>query len=193
MDAKFFTSGAEFRDWLARHHATAPELLVGFNKKDSGRGGLTYAEALDEALCFGWIDGVRKSAGPACYTIRFTPRRPGSVWSQVNMRHVERLSRAGRMQPAGVKAFESRDPAKCGVYSFERRMDAFPEPLEKIFRREPAAWDFWQRQPLGYRRAIMAWVSTAKRDDTQHRRLDCVIRNSAAGRRVDLLAPMRVP
>src|SRR4051812_44112916 len=116
MTPTHFTSGPAFRRWLEKNHATSKEILVGFHKKASGLGGLTYAEALDEALCFGWIDGVRKASGPDSYTIRFTPRKPGSIWSLVNLRHVERLKAAGRMHAAGLTVHQARDPKKSGVY-----------------------------------------------------------------------------
>lgn len=191
MPAKFFDSAQGFRRWLEKNHASARELLIGFNKKSSGRGGLTYPEALDEALCFGWIDGVRKSAGADSYTIRFTPRRSGSNWSLVNIRHVERLTQAGRMHAAGEKAFALRDPRKTGVYSFERRPERFPPDLEKRLRAQKNAWAFWQMQPPGYRRLIISWVTSAKMAPTRDRRMDILLRQAAANRRVNLLAPRR--
>ena len=189
MRPAHFASGAEFRDWLAIHHATATELLVGFYHKASGKGGLTYSEALDEALCFGWIDGVRKRRDAHSYTIRFTPRRPGSVWSNVNVRHVTRLKAAGRMHPAGLAAFKRREKKKTGVYSFEQRPQMFPAAYAKIFRSNRPAWDFWLAQPPGYRRTTVWWVISAMRDVTRQSRLTALIALSAAGRRLDLLAP----
>lgn len=191
MAPKFFASAGDFRRWLGQNHATERELLIGFHKKASGRGGLTYPEALDEALCFGWIDGVRKSAGDEAYTIRFTPRRAGSIWSLVNIRHVERLTEAGRMHAAGTKAFAARDPKKTGVYSFEKRPEVFPAELERQFRANKRAWEFWGQQPPGYRRLMISWVTSAKTAPTRDGRMEIVLRNSAAGRRVNLLAPRR--
>src|SRR5215470_5657105 len=118
MKAKFFTAQEQFRQWLEKNHATATELLVGFHKKASGKKSITYAEALDEALCFGWIDGVRRNLDETSYTIRFSPRKPRSIWSLINVRHVERLQKEGRMQPAGLAAFAIRDPKRTGIYSF---------------------------------------------------------------------------
>ncbi len=184
----FFAGPAEFRTWLEQHHATAAELWVGFFRKDSDRRGLTYPEALDEALCFGWIDGVRRKTGLATYTNRFTPRQPGSIWSNVNVRHVARLSAAGRMHAAGLAAFSRRSAAKTGVYSFENRPQKFPAALERIFRARRAAWIFWQAQPPGYRRLSVWFVVSAKRDETRRRRLARLIADSTAGRRLGLLA-----
>ena len=139
MKPTCFASAAEFRRWLEKHHATAPELLVGFYNKASGKGGLTYAEAVDEVLCFGWIDGIIKKVDADSYTHRFTPRRPGSIWSNINVGHVTRLTKAGKMRPAGLKAFRARKTHKTGIYSFEQkqkpRPQKFPTALEKIFAR----------------------------------------------------------
>lgn len=189
MKPTFFASAAAFRAWLERHHATASELWIGYYKKSSGRGGMVYREALDEALCFGWIDGRVKSIDAARYMQRFTPRKPGSIWSNVNVRHVARLDAAGKMRPAGLAAFAARDEKKTGIYSFEKRPENFPADLERIFRAQPSAWSFWQAQPPGYRRTITHWVISAKRDETRQRRLAGVIAESAANRRVDLLKP----
>jgi len=186
----FFAAAEEFRAWLEQHHASGRELLVGFHHKASGRGGLTYPAALDEALCFGWIDGVRKRRDAHSYTIRFTPRRPGSIWSNVNVRHVERLQAGGRMHAAGLAAFAARDAKKTGVYSFEKRPGKFPPALEKIFRANSKAWTFWLAQPPGYRRLIIHWITSAKRDETRERRLAAIIAESAAARRIDLLKPV---
>ena len=184
-----FASAAEFRAWLERHHASAAELWILFYKKASGRGGLVYREALDEALCFGWIDGVLKSIDADCYMQRFTRRRPGSNWSNVNLRHIARLKAAGRMHPAGLAAFEARDTKKAPAYSFENRPEKFPLPLEKSFRTHRRAWTFWLAQPPSYRRTLIWWVVSAKQDATRERRLATVIAASAADRRVDLMKP----
>jgi uncharacterized protein YdeI (YjbR/CyaY-like superfamily) len=182
-----FKSPAEFRAWLEAHHATATELLIGFYKKDSGRGGITYAEALDQALCFGWIDGVRKGLDDQSYTIRFTPRKRGSIWSNINVRHVERLTAAGRMRAAGQAAFAARDAKKTGIYSFERPPQKLTPELEKIFRAKKRAWTFWSAQPPGYQRTLTAWVIRAKQEETKQRRLATLIAESAAGRRIDFM------
>lgn len=189
MTVQHFASGPAFRQWLKKNHAAATELLVGFYRKDSGRGGLTYAEALDEALCFGWIDGVRQKVADDTYTIRFTPRKPRSNWSLVNVRYVERLTQLGRMQPAGTKAFVERAPSRTGVYSFEKRPEKFPPALAKIFQANKDAWTFFTLQPPGYRRIVMWWVLSAKQELTQMRRLTQLIAVSGAGRRLDLLSP----
>lgn len=188
MKPVMFADAAAFRRWLDAHHAHATELLVAFYGKSSGRGGLTYAEALDEVLCYGWIDGVRRRLDAHRYTIRFTPRRRGSVWSLVNVRHVERLTAAGRMHPAGLAAFAARDAQKTGVYSFENRPQDFPPSLAKTFRAHPSAWRFWLAQPPGYRRTAIWWVISAKQETTRQRRLARLIADSAAGRRLAQLA-----
>jgi uncharacterized protein YdeI (YjbR/CyaY-like superfamily) len=189
MKITHFTSAIELRRWLRQNHARVAELWIGFYNKASGRGGITYPEALDEALCYGWIDGLRKRVDGQRYTIRFTPRRPGSIWSIVNLGHVERLKKLGRMRAAGLAAFAARTAARSGVYSFEQRPQEFPAAFEKTFRANPLAWDFWQTQPPGYRRTATWWVISAKQDTTRQRRLAALIALSAAGQRLDFLAP----
>lgn len=185
--ARFFTSATSFRRWLERHHGRAAEIWVGFHRKHTGRRGLTYADALDVALCFGWIDGVRKKLDETTYTNRFTPRRPGSIWSTVNIRHVERLTAAGQMHDAGLTAYARRDPAKSGIYSFEQRPQQFPPPLEARFREQPEAWAHFSAQPPGYRRLAIWFVISAKREETQLRRLRQLMTASAAGGRLGAL------
>jgi uncharacterized protein YdeI (YjbR/CyaY-like superfamily) len=180
-------SASEFRHWLAARHSTASELWVTFHKKASGKGGMTYAEALDEALCFGWIDGVRRGVDRESYTIRFTPRKPRSTWSRVNVRHAERLIADGRMQEAGLKAFESREERRTGIYSFEQRPRRLPDPLERLFKADKRGWAFWQKQPPGYRRTAIWWVVSAVREDTRLRRLGRLITISRGGGRLGLL------
>lgn len=180
-----FRTAAAWRAWLAKHHASARELTLLFYNKCSGRGGITYAEALDEALCHGWIDGLVRKVDAASHTRRFTPRRSGSIWSNVNVAHVERLRKAGRMEPAGDAAFAARTAHRTGVYSFEQRPKAWPRPLEKQFRQNAAAWDFWQCQPPGYRGRAIWWVVSARQEVTRTRRLEALIASSAAGRRHD--------
>lgn len=185
----WFPTAADFRAWLLAHHADTAELWVGFYKKSAGKTGLTYAEAVDEALCFGWIDGIIKSLDAARFMHRFTPRRRGSTWSNINLRHIARLTAAGRMHPAGVAAFEARSAKRTGTYTYERpdrpaRPQRFPEKFEKLFRANAAAWRFWQAQPPGYQRNIIWWVISAKQEATQQRRLGFAIADSAAGRRV---------
>lgn len=181
----YFADGAEFRRWLEHHHASARELVLGFYTKPSGRGGITYAQALDEALCFGWIDGIVHKLDAERHTRRFTPRRPGSNWSKVNMGHVDRLTRAGRMHEAGLKAWASRDERKVGIYSFEQRPERFPAALAKIFRADRTAWAFWNSCPPSYHRAAVWWVISAKQEATQQRRLAKLIAVSHSGQRLD--------
>jgi len=184
----FFETPADFRDWLARNHDQASELLVGFYKKDSGRPSITWPESVDQALCFGWIDGVRKRLDDDRYTIRFSPRKARSIWSAVNVRRVQELAEAGRMQPAGLRAFEARLENKTAVYSYEQRPERLPAAAEKQFRADKAAWAWWQAQTPSYRRAATWWVVSAKREDTQARRLAQLIADSAAQRPIKPLA-----
>jgi uncharacterized protein YdeI (YjbR/CyaY-like superfamily) len=187
LKPKFFKAAAELRRWFAAHHADAREVLIGFYKKSSGKPSITYHEALDEALCVGWIDGVRRSLGPDSYVQRFTPRRPKSYWSQINIGHARRLIAAGRMKAAGLREFEKRDESGARKYSFERREAAFDEIREKRFRQNAGAWEFFQRQPPGYRRLMTFMVMDAKKDETREKRLDRLIAECARGRRIPLM------
>ncbi len=182
--ARFFATAAAFRSWLEKNHTRASELWIGYHKKSSDRRGLTYREAVDEALCFGWIDGLTKSIDATRYMQRFTPRRPGSNWSLVNLRNVARLKSAGRMQPAGLAAFAARTAHKTGVYSFENRPKKLPAAFEKTFRFHNDAWQFFSAQPPGYRRTAIWWVVSAKQEITRQRRLTQLIADSAARRRL---------
>jgi len=184
----FFATPADFRRWLERRHATESELLVGYYKKGTGRPSITWQESVQEALCFGWIDGVRRKVDEESYCIRFTPRRPGSNWSAINLAKARELIESGRMRPAGLRAFEARDPEKTGVYSFEQRQAArFSPEAEARFRAHPEAWSFFQSQPPGYRKIATFYVVSAKREETRARRLERLIEDSAAGRRIGLL------
>lgn len=185
----FFTSQAEFRRWLENNHGIRSELLVGFHKKDSGKKSITYPEALDEALCFGWIDGVRRSLNDSSYTIRFTPRKPKSIWSLVNTRKVEELIKRGRMHQAGLDAYQLRDPKRTGVYSFENRPRELSDEYQKKFRRNKKAWEFFQRQPPGYKRLVTYWVMEAKQEETRLRRLNTLIASSENNMRHGLITP----
>ena len=185
LEAIYFANPDEFREWLEQHHDTARELWVGFHKKETGRPSLTWPQSVDEALCFGWIDGIRKSVSTEAYVIRFTPRKPTSIWSNVNIRKVEALVENGRMRPAGLRAFEARDAKKSGIYAFEQRKKARLAPVEeKAFRANKTAWKFFQAQPPGYRQIASWWVISAKRAETRARRLATLIDDSAAGRRI---------
>jgi uncharacterized protein YdeI (YjbR/CyaY-like superfamily) len=189
MKPVFFAKAAAFRDWLEAHRTGAAELLVGFYRRDTGRDGLTYPAALDEALCFGWIDGLRKRRDATSYTIRFTPRKTGSIWSRANIAHAERLIAAGKMQPAGLAAFAARRADRSGVYSFENRPRELPRAFATLFRANPKAWSFWQSQPPGYRRTATWWAVSAKQEPTRLRRLEALIATSASGRRIDFMKP----
>jgi uncharacterized protein YdeI (YjbR/CyaY-like superfamily) len=186
MTPTFFESAAEFRRWLTKHHASATELLVGLYKKESGRG-ITYPEALDEALSFGWIDGVRKRFDVESYTIRFTPRKPHSIWSQVNIRRAKELIALGRMKAPGLRAFELRDEQRTKQYSYEREQARFDAALEELLRANPTAATFFDAQPPGYRKVVTFWVMSAKREETRARRMGILIQCAERGRRIDLL------
>ena len=182
--AVFFDSPAAWRAWLQEHHASAGEVLVGFHKKSTGRPSLTWAESVAEALCFGWIDGVRRSLGPDAYTIRFTPRRPGSHWSQVNVDLVARLEEQGRMTDAGRAAFAARREDRTARASYEQAEAAFDAEQEAVFRADAAAWAWFSAQAPSYRRLTTYWVTSAKRPDTRARRLATLVECSREGRRI---------
>jgi len=182
----FFPTAVAFRDWLDTHAAAASEVLVGFHKVGSGRPSMTWPESVDEALCVGWIDGVRKRIDDATYSIRFTPRKPGSIWSAINIAKVERLKSEGRMTPAGVAAFERRTEARSKVYSYEQDAPAELTPAElRAFKRQKAAWRFFESAPPGYRQQMLHRICHAKRPETRAARLDKLIAASAAGRRLE--------
>jgi uncharacterized protein YdeI (YjbR/CyaY-like superfamily) len=187
-EAKFFATSSALRAWFEENHQTEVELVVGFHKRGTSRESITWSQSVDEALCFGWIDGVRHSLGDAAYTIRFTPRRSTSNWSAINLARVASLTNLGRMRPAGLRAFEARKPEKTGVYSFERNKAArLTMPQEKRLRANRKAAAFFDAQPPWYRRTVIHWVITAKREETRERRLSTLIRDSASGRRVPQL------
>ena len=181
---RFFASASEFREWLIANHESVTELLVGYHKKATGRPSMTWSESVDEALCFGWIDGVRRSVDADRYSIRFTPRKPRSIWSNVNLAKVDALIAAGRMRRAGLAAWERRSPERSGIYSFEQASVAFDAEMESRFKRHPAAWKFFQAQPPGYRHQMTSRVMSAKRAETRERRLATLIEHSAAGKRL---------
>jgi uncharacterized protein YdeI (YjbR/CyaY-like superfamily) len=185
MQPRFFATPSEFRAWLEKHHATAKELLVGFHKKASGKPSITWPEAVDEALSFGWIDGVRRSIDDVSYTNRFTPRTTRSTWSERNIERAKELIAEGRMSPAGRKAFEARTDDRSAIYSYEQRGQAKLErEFERQFRANTKAWAFFQSQPPGYRTMATYWVVSAKREETRRRRLATLIDDSAHGRTV---------
>ena len=184
-EIRFFATPEDFRKWLKVHHENARELWVGFYKKGSGRPSITWPESVDEALCVGWIDGLRKTIDAESYKIRFTPRKTTSNWSAVNIGRVRELTRLGRMRPAGLKAFELRKEEKSGIYAYENRKSAvLGEAAEKRFRSRPKAWAFFQKQPAGYRKIATWWVISAKKEETRQQRLEKLIAQSEAGRRL---------
>jgi uncharacterized protein YdeI (YjbR/CyaY-like superfamily) len=190
MEPTTFERPEDFRDWLERHHDTERELWVGYHKKGSGRASMTWPESVDEALCFGWIDGVRKRIDAERYMIRFTPRRTRSVWSAVNVRRATVLTEQGRMRPAGRAAFEARREDRSGIYSYEQRDRAVLDPVyEKRFRARKEAWEDFAARPRWYRQAAIRWVMSAKKEETRERRLTTLIEDSAAGRTIRSLTP----
>ena len=187
-DPIFFPTPAALRAWLEEHHATARGLWVGFHRKRSGQPSITWPEAVDQALCYGWIDGVRRTVDADRYTIRFTPRSPRSTWSAVNVRRATELLDLGLMRPAGRRAFEARTEARTATYSYEQRQTAALDDADEArFRADPAAWAFFQAQPPGYRQTAIWWVVSAKRPETRQRRLASLIADSAQGRRIGQL------
>lgn len=188
MDPIFFENPDAFRGWLAANHATAGELWVGYYKKAAGRPSLTWPESVDQALCYGWIDGIRKRIDDESYTIRFTPRRPGSIWSEVNIKRVGELTALGLMQPTGLAAFAARDEEKSRQYSYEARRQPLAADYEATFRANEQAWAFWEAQPPSYRQAATHWVMSAKREETRQKRLATLIADSEAGRRLAMMA-----
>lgn len=184
MEVKFFRTPAEFRAWLEKHHAAARELWVGYYRKGSGRQGITWQESVDEALCYGWIDGIRRRLDEVSYANRFTPRRPRSNWSAVNIRRVGELEREGRMRPAGLAAFAARSEERSAVYTYEQRKAELEGPYAKRLRANKDAWEFFRAQTASYRKAVSWWVTSAKREETRQRRLAQLMEDSARGRTV---------
>ena len=182
-EATFFPTEADFRRWLEANHESAPELLVGFWKKGSGKPSIDWPQARDQALCFGWIDGHRRSLGEEAYTIRFTPRRKGSIWSNVNLERFEALKTAGLMTPAGERALKESTGPK-GVYSYEKPLASLTPEEDAQFRQDKAAWADWEKRPAGYRKTVLGWVTGAKRPETRAKRLNELIVVSAEGRRL---------
>ena len=183
-EPKFFETAAELRAWFEANHDKAPELWLGLRKKGSGLPSVTYRQAVDVALCFGWIDSAMKPINAASYRQRFTPRRKGSIWSAVNIARVGELTRLGLMHPAGLAAFEGRDPSKANRYSFEQGEVRLAEPYEARFRENATAWDYFQGQPQSSRKPAIWWVMSAKKEETRERRLGILIQDSEAGRRI---------
>ena len=177
-DVHFFVSPDEFRKWLEEHHDSRHQLWVGFQRTKSRRPSITWPEAVDEALSFGWIDGNRKSIDEAAYKIRFTPRRPGSAWSKVNVKRAQDLIHEGRMSQAGLEAFQLRKEAKTGIYAYETQLAGLKEDEQKLFRANGKAWRFFESQSLSYRRICIWWVASAKQEATRKKRLTTLIEDS---------------
>ena len=184
----FFPSPSEWRAWLEQHHADTQELWVGLYKRESGRLSITWPEAVDGALCFGWIDGVRQSVDATSYKIRFTPRKPRSLWSAVNARRATELSALGLMHPAGLAAFQKREGKRSEIYSYEQRKAAkLPAAYEKEFRAQKTAWKFFQAQALWYRRTCSFWIISAKKEETRLKKLAALIEDSVHQRTIPAL------
>ena len=181
---RFFKNAAAFRAWLEKNHATAAELLVGYYKKHTDKFNYTWAETVDEALCYGWIDGIRRRIDDDRYMIRFTPRKPRSNWSDVNVKRVAELKRMDLMQPAGLAAFKARDVEKSEQQAKTIRDPKLDANYEKTFRKKKKAWEFFQSQPPGYRRSAIAWIMVAKKAETREKRLNKLIEDSMKGRRL---------
>jgi uncharacterized protein YdeI (YjbR/CyaY-like superfamily) len=184
MTPKFFSTQSEFRQWLEENHDKETEIIVGYYKVGSNKPSMTWSESVDEALCFGWIDGVRRKIDEESYCIRFTPRKPGSNWSAVNIKKIEELTAKGLMKPAGIAAFEKRREDKSAIYAYENKPTEFPAEFEKLFREREKAWEFFEKQPNGYKRTIMYWVLSAKQEATQKSRLEKLIFESENERRM---------
>jgi uncharacterized protein YdeI (YjbR/CyaY-like superfamily) len=188
----FFPTPPDFRTWLKANHEKFRELFVGFHKRSSGKPSITWLESVQVALCFGWIDGVRKSLNETSYMIRFTPRKLTSTWSSINIKFVQELTKKGLMHPAGLKAFAARNVKKSGIYSYEQRKSArFTREQEKQFRANKAAWEFFRSQAPWYRRVTTYWVITAKKKETKRKRLSELIGHSQNQRRVPGLIPAK--
>ena len=179
----FFATELDFRRWLEANHETAPDLLVGFWKKSTGKPSIDWPQARDQALCFGWIDGIRKSLGEDAYTIRFTPRRKGSIWSKVNVERFAALKSAGLMTPQGERAYEE-NRHKSGLYAYEKPLASLEPFEEKQFRKSKTAWADWEQRPAGYRKNVLNWITTAKRPETRGKRLATLIDCSARGEKI---------
>jgi uncharacterized protein YdeI (YjbR/CyaY-like superfamily) len=192
MEPTFFATPDEFRAWLDQHHESETELLVGFHKKGSGRPGITWPQSVDQALCFGWIDGVRRRIDDASYSIRFTPRKARSNWSAINVKRVAELTELGLMRPAGTAAFERRSDDTTAIYAYEQRKTATLDPeQERRFKANARAWKWFQAQPPSHRRTATYWVISAKKEETRQRRLERLIEDSGAARPIPSLTPRR--
>lgn len=184
MSPTFFQNSDEFRSWLEQNHLTEKELWVGYYRVETGKPTMTWSESVDQALCFGWIDGIRKKIDDESYCNRFTPRRPGSTWSKVNIAKVEELTAKGLMYPAGIEAFKKRKENNSGIYSFENEIKDLPEEFAAIFRQNTTAWEFYIAQPPSYRKTMTHWILSAKQEATKMNRLEKLISASSKQLRV---------
>jgi len=184
LKPEFFHTPADFGTWLEKNHATATELWVGFYKKDSGKPSITWPESVDQALCFGWIDGIRQGVDEISYQIRFTPRRRGSIWSATNIKRAKELVRQKQMRPTGLKAFATRIENKSGIYSYEQRSTELKRPYAKLLEKNKAASNFFKKQSPSYRKMIDWWIISAKKEETRMARLAKLISESAKGKRL---------
>jgi len=184
----YFPTQATFRKWLQKNHEKAVELLVGFYKVGSGKQSMTWSESVDEALCFGWIDGIRKSIDEESYSIRFTPRKPKSIWSAINIKKIEELSKQGLMHPAGLAAFSRREENKSRIYSYEKEIATLSDDFLKIFKLNSKAWKYFQSLAPSYKNHAIHWVMTAKQETTKIKRLQELIRDSEAERKIKRLS-----
>jgi uncharacterized protein YdeI (YjbR/CyaY-like superfamily) len=184
LKPKFFKSPSDLRKWFEAHHGSEPELWVGFYKKDSGKTSIDWPQSVDEALCFGWIDGIRKSIDESTYKIRFTPRKLRSTWSAVNIKRARELVDQGLMRPAGLKAFAAREENRSGIYSYEQRSPELPEKYANKLKKHQSAWKFFEAQPASYRKAANWYVLSAKKEETRFKRLKHLIDHSAQSQRI---------
>lgn len=184
MTPTFFATAALFRKWLQKNHTSETALLVGFYKVDSGKPSMTWSQSVDQALCFGWIDGIRKSIDKESYTIRFTPRKTNSIWSAINIKKIETLTGAGLMTAAGQKAFSARTEGRSKIYSHEKEPVKLTSGYEKQFRKNKIAWVFFQQQAPSYKKIMIYWIMNAKQEKTRLSRLERTINQSAERKKV---------
>ena len=184
MAATFFPTQQDFRDWLEKNHKNEQELLVGFYKVGTKKPSITWSESVDQALCYGWIDGVRKSIDEESYSIRFTPRKPTSIWSAINIKKVEELTKAGLMTEKGHKAFALRKEEKSAIYSHEKELATLDPDYEKQFKANKKAWEFFNNQAPSYKKVMLHWIMSAKQEKTRVSRLEKTIKESESGKRI---------
>jgi len=184
MIPKFFAEQADFRKWLEENHDKETELLVGFYKVGTNKPSMNWSQSVDEALCFGWIDGVRRSIDAESYSIRFTPRKPNSVWSAVNIAKIEKLTEQNLMKPVGIAAFAKREESRSKIYAYENKQKRFSDEFEKQFKSNVKAWTFFEKQANWYKKKAVNWVMTAKQEITRLSRLEKLVAESEYGRKI---------